>query len=212
MNVSNVTYKERVMQKMKAAGLLKRSNKKLYAKLMPSIREQFYFKINVYPKTLNDASNLLVFHYKEVKLTNNESDKKYRNRSNTSRNNENMEDGSESENGDVNGLQYAHDGEVVSGRDGLVYENIKCFVYNKKGHYTDQCPNVEVETQHNQADDENEATTNVENGSQQYIEANDINDVDSCKSSDESECAIEFCFPMNEKCNRDAILLDTGST
>ena len=54
-NVSDTSYKERVMQKMKAVGLLKRSNKKPYAKLMASIREQFSFKIDVFPITLNDA-------------------------------------------------------------------------------------------------------------------------------------------------------------
>ena len=207
-NVTEAAYRERVIQKMKAVGLLKRANKKMYSKLMTSIREQFSFKIDVYPATLNDAYDLLVSHCKEVRPNKNGKDKGNRDRV---RNEGPGGEDSGSEN-EVNGLQYAQNEEPIPGRDGIMHQNIKCFNCNRKGHYADQCPFIEVENQHNQVEEEVTSEPEVEHGTQQFITAQE-NDVEAEESSGNVEYAFEFCFPQVEQgCDKNAILIDTGST
>ena len=38
------------------------------------------------------------------------------------------------------GLQFAQSNEVISGKDGKIFENIQCHKCKKKGHYANQCP------------------------------------------------------------------------
>ena len=55
-------YIERVKDKMMAVALLKRADEDRYAELKISVRDQFAFGIDVYPKTLNGAYDLLENH------------------------------------------------------------------------------------------------------------------------------------------------------
>ena len=52
-------YRMRVTERAKAMAFVKSTNKKRYGKLLATIREQHSFKIDVYPKTLVDAYEML---------------------------------------------------------------------------------------------------------------------------------------------------------
>jgi len=60
--VSVKEYKRRIEQKSTAMCFLKGANSKRYGKLINSIREQHSFKIDVYPKTIVEAYELLSSH------------------------------------------------------------------------------------------------------------------------------------------------------
>ena len=47
--------RERVIDKAKPVAFLKSANRKVYGKLLASIKEQHSFKINMYPKTLSNT-------------------------------------------------------------------------------------------------------------------------------------------------------------
>ena len=55
-------YRNRVSGKAKAVAFLKSANRKTYGKLLLSICEQHSFKIDVYPKTLANAYEMLLAH------------------------------------------------------------------------------------------------------------------------------------------------------
>ena len=55
-------YEDRVKEKMTAVSLLKRAGDDRYVELKLSIRDQFSFGMNVYPKMLNGAYDLLENH------------------------------------------------------------------------------------------------------------------------------------------------------
>ena len=55
-------YRERVIGKAKAVAFIKSANRKVYGKLLMSIRKQYSFKIDIYPKTLADAYEMLSSH------------------------------------------------------------------------------------------------------------------------------------------------------
>lgn len=57
--VKEEKYEKRVREKMTIVGLLKRANTKKFGDLMTSIRDEFAFDIDVYPKTLNSAYALV---------------------------------------------------------------------------------------------------------------------------------------------------------
>ena len=59
---SDEDYVERVKDKMMDVPLLKRADEERYAELKLSIRDQFAFGIDVYPRTLNGAYDLLENH------------------------------------------------------------------------------------------------------------------------------------------------------
>ena len=52
----------RVTERAKAVAFIKSANKKKYDKLLATIWEQHSFKIDVYPKTLVDAYEILASH------------------------------------------------------------------------------------------------------------------------------------------------------
>ena len=61
-----VQYKERVTDKNKAICLLKTACQKQYRRLMQNIRDQYSFKIDVYPANVTDAYKLLSSYHNNV--------------------------------------------------------------------------------------------------------------------------------------------------
>ena len=55
-------YRNRTIEKSKAVAFIKSANKKKYGRLLTNIRDQQSFKIDVYPKTLAEAYEMLSAH------------------------------------------------------------------------------------------------------------------------------------------------------
>ena len=184
---------------------------------MENIRDQFSFKIDVYPKTLSDAYDLLEAHGNFTSRSS---------KNNNNHNHKNRDD-SESEREVSSELQYAQTTEEpIPGADGRFIEHIKCYACNKKGYLADFCPETRSGQTHLQQDtishvEENNDDTNIEEGVQQLLTHEDINDI----SDDESETSsivVEFqaanihtSFSQRHygEVDRDtSILIDTGST
>ena len=55
-------YKSRVRDKTVAVGLIKRGNQNKFGGLMVKFREQYSFDIDMYPKTLSSAYELMENH------------------------------------------------------------------------------------------------------------------------------------------------------
>ena len=56
-------YKKIVSDRAKAVALLRSACRKKYSRLMSNIRDQYTFKIDVYPSNITDAYDLLSTHY-----------------------------------------------------------------------------------------------------------------------------------------------------
>ena len=131
----------RVTERSKAVAFIKSTNKKRYGKLMATIREQHSFKIDVYPRTLVDAYEMLASH---VNINNNQGSKT------TKENKTNNNTGTEtprSANTNRDGILYLQT-EAVPGSDGRLIQHITCFNCRRKGHYADNCPS-EASTSNN---------------------------------------------------------------
>ena len=129
-------YRVPVTERAKAVAFLKSANKKKYGKLLTTIREQHSFKIDVYPRTLLDAYEMLSSH---VNSDNNGKTK----RDNRSTNNTESENVRSMGNNNNNrsGASYLQT-EAIPGTDGCLIHRITCFSCNKKGHYSDNCPDA----------------------------------------------------------------------
>jgi len=201
---------------MKAIGLLKSANNKRYNKLMINIREQFAFKIDVYPKTLNEAYDLL-----EARGEYTSKPKSNNNNSQQHNNNNNNYDREVS-----TGLQYAQDtDEPVPGTDGRIIAHIKCYACNRKGHFADFCPETRTGQAHAQQGQEisNENEENEEGvieATQQMLTSEHlINE----QENDSESSSVMFEFQVlyvhttlsqrhhGEVDKNTSILIDTGS-
>ena len=130
-------YRNRTMEKSKAVAFIKSANKKKYGRLLTNIRDQQSFKIDVYPKTLAEAYEMLSAHTVH-NIANTSSKGKKETKSTisatTSRNVNN-----DTPNMGSNERSYLQT-EVVPGTDGRTIAHITCYNCNKKGHYADNCP------------------------------------------------------------------------
>ena len=178
----------------------------MYGHLLNSIREQQSFKIDVYPKSLPDAYEMLSAH---TNHSNNTSKNKRESKSAGGNNdataikNNNKDDGQGGQT-DTSYLQT----EIIPGTDGRTIAHITYYNCGKKGHYADNCPAEEQgqnnEEQHVHVTDEHD--NELHDGGDQMLQFED-NDDD----------IIHFSWTQVHYANSARyldtdILLDTGST
>ena len=131
-------YKSIVRDKTLGVGLLKRANQHKYGKLMTSIRDQHSFKKDVYSKSITEAYGILENH-SSAKTGDTKNPPWKRDgggRYGGGR-------GGRGGRGHVRGIQFSQQAEIISGSDGRTISHIKCFKRDKRGHYSDCCPNEE---------------------------------------------------------------------
>ena len=131
---------------MMAMGLLKRANKKKFGRLMVNIRDQYAFGMDVYPKTLDAAYELIENHSSsDTKVT----DDTTTHQQQTGKGNQGGRGSNNRRRSDrdkvVAGMQYAQEEDMVRGSDGRLKNMITCFTCEKKGHYSDFCPTTNPE-------------------------------------------------------------------
>ena len=112
---SEETLKQRARDKMLGVALIRRADRGRYSKLMTDLKDQYTLKSDVYPDDIASAHNMLENYSSQQRKNNNEQQK-------------------------TEGLQFAQSSEVISGKDGKIFENIQCHKCKKKGHYANQCP------------------------------------------------------------------------
>ena len=135
---------------------------------MTDLKDQYTLKSDVYPSDITSAHNML---------------ENYSSKSNPQKNNNDQQN--------TEGLQFAQRNGPVPGKDRKTFAHIECFKCNKKGHYANQCPNVNEE------------------GIQLMIEG--IEKEDEMKEDN----LLAFSFLYQNKFNSipdTCILIDTGST
>ena len=169
--------------------------------------------MDVYPKTLNAAYELLVKHTSSHKLSQRFKQKKSegkRTASSPKSNNHNEES---------NALTFAQSHEIVPGLNGKVIPKIKCFKCNKYGHYADQCPIINEEEQHHndhdedadeQQESEEEFVQHMEEASHSTFESDDDSVIVAFIHAMDSK--VESVTADDKKAPSMDILLDTGST
>ena len=200
-------YRVRVTERAKAVAFIKSANKKRYGKLMTTIREQHSFKIDVYPRTLVDAYEMLAAHVNNVNNQSNKATKESRNNSNTGTETQ------RSDNTNRNGISYLQT-EAVPGNDGRLVPHITCYNCRRKGHYADNCP----------------GETNTSNNNQQHMQTVEGETCEEQSEVDHGEAQVQHLqlaqqdsdivhFSWNMMTNNKGqqykdtdILLDTGST
>ena len=142
--------------RMMGVVFIKRANKVKYGKLLTAIRDQHSFNIDVYPKTLHGAYELLENHsLANQKKSNDDRD---RDRGGRDRRGRGGRDGGRGggrgsreytggrQGGrgreQVGAFQYAQTDEVITGTDGRTKPRITCFNCQKLGHFADMCPDI----------------------------------------------------------------------
>ena len=116
---------------------------------MQTIRDQHAFGVDVYPKTLQDAYELLENHSSTDSVKREEDQRSRREREllrrNYGRGEAGGRDGGRGRGGraHTSGFQFVQNTEIVAGSDGRVKARIKCFKCDKFGHYSDFCPTIE---------------------------------------------------------------------
>ena len=209
-NISKTTpegYRNRTIEKSKAVAFIKSANRKIYGRLSNNICDLQSFKIDVYPKTLAEAYEMLSAHTvhsnmgtlikgkREAKSTNNGTTTKAPN--------------NESTNTSSAGRSYLQT-EVVPGTDGRTITHITCYNCGKKGHYTNNCPKDGAE----------------HTSSKQHVQFTDNQDINGSNGNDGEDQMLQLEGETNEivhfsrtqlahvNSNRyqdTDILLDTGS-
>ena len=197
-------YRTRIIEKAKAVAFIKSANRKSYGKLLSSIREQHSFKIDVYPKTLSDAYEMLSSHTIHTNPTKSRKD----NRTNTTSEQSNVRSGGDSGLGrsDTSYLQT----DIVAGTDGRTIEHITCYSCGKKGHYADNCP------EGSNGNESNEQHVQTASQNRQNINESDESDEQMLQVEDD-DYIVHFSWTqmaqtVGNKYNETDILLDTGST
>ena len=140
-------YKKIVTDRAKAIALLRSACRKKYGRLMSNIRDQYAFKIDVYPSNITDAYDLLSTHYKH-----NIQSKGANKRTNIDTNTTTKDTPKEDITNNNTGVSYLQE-EAVQGKDGRVVSHITCYSCGKKGHYSDNCPQGSPQQQHVQTTD-----------------------------------------------------------
>ena len=82
---------------------------------MTDLKDQYTLKSDVYPDDIASVHNMLENYSSWQRKNNNEQQK-------------------------TEGLQFAQSSELISGKDGKIFENIQYRKCKKKGHYANQCP------------------------------------------------------------------------
>ena len=120
-----------MIDKAKAVAFIKSANKKMYGKLLPTIREQHLFKINVYPNMLTDAYEILSSHIPHNITSNNKAHSK-NDTSNNESDNLRATNHNNRQNEAEAGASYLQD-TLVPGTVGRLITYITCYNCGKKG-------------------------------------------------------------------------------
>ena len=183
-------YKQIVRDKKMVMAFLLSANKKMYGSLLNKLSDSYLFSMDVYPKTLNMAYELLVKHTNNQKTTQKPRQKK----NDGKRSLPNVNTPSQNEEG--NALTFAQSHELVPGTNGRVIAKIKCFKCNRYGHYADQCPLIEEDKQHhNDHSNTNEEQSEVETEFVQHMEEV----MYSTLESDDDSVVVSFIHVMDAK-------------
>ena len=134
-------YRRRTTEKAKAVAFIKSVNRKTYGRLLNNVRDQHSFKIDIYPKTLADAYQVLSAHT----TNNNNQSRNKRDSKQVTSNSEGTPTKTNSHGGNTgNGMETSYlQTEVVPGNDGRTISHITCYSCQNKGHYADNCPNID---------------------------------------------------------------------
>ena len=212
-----IQYKERVIDKNKAIRLLKTACQKRYGRLMQNIRDQYSFKIDVYPNNITDAYKLLSSYHNSIP-----SSKKNDNSNSTKQNNNKGTDKKNNDTSDV-GMSYLQDG-GIPGTDGRFISHITCYRCGRKGHYADNCPEDEVKQgqQHMQSQRCQEISEEQESGETQSHRGDQHFQVNSDEEMSDDSNFVHFQWAQvglnqlqgnRKNTYKDTdILIDTGST
>ena len=138
-----IQYKERVTDKSKAIYLLKTACPKRYGRLMQDIRDQYSFKIDVYPANITEAYELFSSYHNSVPNT-----KKNDTSSNNKQSGNKRNDKKQDESGNV-GMSYLQDN-GIAGVDGRFICYITWYRCGCKGHYADNFPDNQPKQQQQQ--------------------------------------------------------------
>ena len=201
-------YRNRTIEKSKAVAFIKSANKKKYGRLLTNIRDQQSFKIDVYPKTLAEAYKMLSAH--TVRSITNMSSKGKKEAKSPINATTPININTDSSNTGGNERSYLQT-EVVPGTDGRTITHITCYNCNKKGHYSDNCPD----------------SNTIGSSSEQHVQFTDDQNNNGMNSGSEEEQMLQMEGENSEivhflwtqlthiKSSRyldTDILLDTGST
>ena len=224
-----------VREKMMGIALLKRGKGK-YEKLIQAIRDQHAFGVDVYPKTLHDAYELMESHSAADDGANDGNRRTRRERDAARRERGRGRDGRGRGRGrggggqtPTSGFQFAQEEEIVPGTDGRVIERITCFRCLKRGHFADMCPNTEIGASHNiiaaeesvniadHETDEREVSVCNNNEWVNLQEEDAVVNEDSTSEDDSLVVAFQYMematnLATNIQYSDTDILLDTGST
>ena len=102
--------------------MIRRVDRGRYGKLTTDLKDQYTLKPDVYPSDITSAHNLL---------------ENYSSKPGPKRDNNNHQH--------KKGLQFAHSGEPLPGRNGKLFPAIECFKCSRKGHYANQGPSADKE-------------------------------------------------------------------
>ena len=209
---SDKEYQQLVRDRKMAMAFLLSANRKKYGTLLDKLSDSFSFNMDVYPKTLNQAYELLVKHTSSQKPFQKHRPKKSEGKRQTTNTS------STKQNDEGNALTFAQSHELVAGNNGKVIAKIKCFRCNRYGHYADQCPLIEEEEQHHNMH-EGPSDDNGEESDQMVQHMREVSD---SSDSDDDSVIVSFIHAMNEESTNQGaenqhapstdILLDTGST
>ena len=130
--------------KSKAICLLKTACQKRYGRLMQNIRDQYSFKIDVYPANITEAYELLSSYHNSIPHSTKRHDSSNNNKQNNNKGNDKKQD----ETGEV-GMSYLQD-DGIAGVDGRFISHITCYRCGRKGHYADNCPDDQPKQQQQQ--------------------------------------------------------------
>ena len=172
-------------EKHLAACFLRRANREIYGPLLRELRDQRVHGVDLHPQTLSDAYTLLENHSSGRQRFHHTNDRARHREGNTSQ-----------------GIQYAQRGErgkasgpPVAGLDGRFIRSKQCYNCYRYGHYSDNCPNGEIEERQ-----------------QHHIQGAVIEE--KSDSEEDDSVIISFTYMTDARSHgvdRNSILLDTGS-
>ena len=205
-------YRNRVIGKAKAVAFLKSANRKTYGKLLMSIREQHSFKIDVYPKTLADAYEMLSAHTPHNNNSNSVKHRKENRNNNTSNTSENHSNTTSNTNNNDVGTTYLQTN-AIPGTNGRLIQHITCYNCRRKGHYADNCPEDEANQNDNQQHIQlrNDNNSNISTADTEMDEQ-----LMQVEHNEHTEDIVHFSWTQvsnasDQKYKDTDILIDTGS-
>ena len=170
-----------VREKSMCTGLIKRADSSRYKGLLMDTRDQHGFGMDVYPKNLAAAHNMIEDYARSCNIyPKKKSNKKYRDK--------------EKELKHITGIMHAQgQAELIAGTNGKVYTTVKCHKCEKYGHYLSHCPeDVQQHVNIKEPKEEENETENKAGISHLQLQELDL----SIESDSDSEDTYYFDFAM----------------